>query len=176
MKKNIIKNQDGATIIEFAFLAPILFLLLMGIVELGLFFFASNVIENATAAASRFSITNSTYQDKGLCPGVKNRNEFIRCAVDFYSSGLLDTKKLRIQTSVIRNGGFESVNPDNYGFEEDESKPIKDPTDYGGPNESVVYRVSYRWEFFTPMVGKFFNNGIYDIQSTILVKNENFEE
>lgn len=168
MKKNIFKNQDGATIIEYAIIAPVLFLLLMGIIEMGLFFYASNVIENATVASSRFGITGQEYKTRPICPNSEDRSAFIRCSVERYSRGVLDPADVRIQAKVI-SGGFENVNPEEYDFGEDER-------DYGGANQAVVYRVSYTWKFFTPLIGKFFSDdGEYDIESTVLIRNENFE-
>lgn len=48
-----IKAREGATAVEFALIAGPFFLLLMGIIEIALFFFASTMIETATAEAAR---------------------------------------------------------------------------------------------------------------------------
>ncbi|MFO1242627.1 MAG: TadE family protein [Rickettsiales bacterium] len=170
MKKILIKDQSGAALIEFAFVAPIFFLLLMGIVELGLFFYAQNVIENATAASARYGITNGDYDNRNLCKDENSRADFIRCSIDKYSRGLLDPADVNIQAQPFNN--FNNVKRDNYNFDDDKPKA----PDYGGPNQAVVYHVTYKWKFFTPLVGRFFSSdSTYLIQSNVLVKNENFD-
>jgi len=47
----------GATAIEFAIVAPVLFVLLLGIMEISFFFFAGDILETATANASRKLMT-----------------------------------------------------------------------------------------------------------------------
>ena len=52
----IIKNQDGATVVEFALIAPLLFLLIFGIIEFGLLLFNKHVITNACREGARAGI------------------------------------------------------------------------------------------------------------------------
>ena len=42
----IIKNQEGATVVEFALIAPLLILLTFGIIEFGLFLFNTQAQTN----------------------------------------------------------------------------------------------------------------------------------
>lgn len=54
--KMIIKNQDGATIVEFAIIAPLLFLLIFGIIEFSLLLFNKHVITNSSREGARAGI------------------------------------------------------------------------------------------------------------------------
>jgi Flp pilus assembly pilin Flp len=57
LKKDVLlKNQKGATVVEFAIILPLLLLLIFGIIEFGLFLFNRHVITNAVREAARAGI------------------------------------------------------------------------------------------------------------------------
>src|SRR5438132_169373 len=89
-------DRDGITTIEFAFLVPILMMLLMGVVEFSLIMFTSSVVESATISTARlgktgYIATNTTRQQE-IIDSIKNR-----------TAGLLDPSKITITTLVYSN-------------------------------------------------------------------------
>ena len=58
--RNLKQEEKGATIIEFAIIAPILFLVLMGIVDVGLIFMGRTFLDSGAREAARFGITGQT--------------------------------------------------------------------------------------------------------------------
>ena len=57
LKKDVLlKSQEGATLVEFAIILPLLLLLIFGIIEFGLFLFNRHVITNAVREAARAGI------------------------------------------------------------------------------------------------------------------------
>ncbi len=54
---SIFRRSDGSTIMEYAILAPVLMLLLIGTLEFSLIMYASAVLDGATAAAARMAKT-----------------------------------------------------------------------------------------------------------------------
>ena len=57
LKKDVLlKNQKGATVVEFAIILPLLLLLIFGIIEFGLFLFNRHMITNAVREAARAGI------------------------------------------------------------------------------------------------------------------------
>lgn len=157
-RKHIIRNSDGAAAIEFAILAPVLFTLMLGIVELGLLMFASSVIENAATSASRIGLTgndgNNNFGDTDA------RRTIVENEIYKYAFGLIDPSKLSFDPVV-----HHSMTNVNGGG----------PKGLGSGNEAVTYDVSYDWEFFTPLIGDLVGtNGVYKITSSIIVKNEDF--
>jgi len=54
--KMIIKNQDGTTAVEFAIIAPLLFLLIFGIIEFALLLFNQHVITTSSREGARAGI------------------------------------------------------------------------------------------------------------------------
>lgn len=149
-------NRDGATIIEFAIIAPILFLMVMGIIEFSLIMYASSVVENATAAGSRYGITGSSY-------GAPDRTENIRANIQRLSAGLLNENNLIIKRTIFN---------DFRGVQSADANPKEG--DFGCADKAVLYDVSYTWNLFTPMIAYFFDDGKFIIKSSTLVKNENF--
>ena len=58
--KNLLKSNRGAVLVEFAIIAPLLFVILFGIIEFGAVLYNQAVITNASREASRFSATYYT--------------------------------------------------------------------------------------------------------------------
>jgi Flp pilus assembly protein TadG len=52
----MIKCQKGAAAVEFAIVAPLLFIILFGIIEFGLLFFDKAIITNASREGARYGI------------------------------------------------------------------------------------------------------------------------
>ncbi|MCO5091789.1 TadE/TadG family type IV pilus assembly protein [Bosea sp. (in: a-proteobacteria)] len=86
------RNQDGMTAIEFAFTAPILLLLLVGIMGYGYVLGVYHSIQQIASEAARSSIA-------GLNDGERSRiaRDFITAHAGSYA--FIDPAKLRIRTS-----------------------------------------------------------------------------
>lgn len=54
-RPNIARNERGAAAIEFALLAPVLFLIIIGVLQLGILFFANAGLKSAVGEAARFA-------------------------------------------------------------------------------------------------------------------------
>lgn len=153
-----IKAREGNSAIEFAFVAPVLFLMLFGIVELGLVMFASSVIENAATSAARVGLTgrdtDGNYGDSGA------RATHVRNEINRFAPGLIDVSRLQFNPVVHSSYGAAGGSVGE---------------GLGTANQAVTYNVSYDWEFFTPLIGQFFGpDGVYTITSSVIVKNEDF--
>ena len=160
LESGINANDEGVAALEFAFIAPILLVMIMGIVEFGLIQFARNIIENATAEAARAGITNSTY-NSGSRLGVNNnpadepldRVEVIRRVVRDRSSGLLDEDNLSISCESFGPtfGTINSLNLTNPGNPDAVSDESCEGGGLGVGDEAVIYNVAYRWNYVTPL-------------------------
>src|SRR5215471_12529704 len=53
-------DQRGGAVIEFAILAPVLFTILLGIIEMGRMFYVRQALEYATEEAARYYMLNPT--------------------------------------------------------------------------------------------------------------------
>lgn len=179
-------DRSGAALVEFAILAPVLVSLVIGLLEFSLFFVAKMTIESAVGEAARLGIT-------GRLAGAETREEAIRVTLDARAGTLLDVAQLQLETLVYPdfssigqpepwvddngNGRFDAGERysdlnGNGQWDEDMGVPGA-----GGPNSIVLYRATYRWRFFTPLIRAFFPpDGSVDIVATTAVRNEPFPE
>ena len=58
---NVAKDQVGAAMVEFAIVLPLLLVVLLGIVQLAIFFFQYVIVENAAATGAQTFVTNRPY-------------------------------------------------------------------------------------------------------------------
>ena len=155
MLLNLGRKQDGVTAIEFAMLAPVLFLLLFGIIEFSLVMFASSVVEGATANAARLSRTGAERSTTGTpAERAKSDSARLRQLILDQGAGLLEDENLFI--TIIPASSQSGT--------------------MGETSEMVTYNVTYSWTVTTPMVGKLIAppDGVYDIHSMAVVVNEPF--
>lgn len=181
--------RDGAAVIEFAIVAPVLFLFLIGILELGLVFFTYSVLEGATSVGARTGKT-------GFALEGYTREQYIREQVINLSGGFLDSRRLNISILSYDNFGeigqpepcidpptppcpgvpgvnFIDING-NGTWDEDRGK-----FGPGLQSEVVVYKVSYPWDIFTPLISVIVSggdsDGVVDISAIATIRNERFQ-
>ncbi len=187
--KRFRRGEDGSMAVEFAIISPVLFLLIMGLVEIGLILSARNILESATYLASRTGRI-------GYVADNKTQEETIRDALEERASLLFDTERLSIDSLNMTNSSYG--NYDNIGQPEpwvdangngewDFGENFTDVNGNGGwdadqgaggagnTGEVVVYTVTYPWRLFTPLVASVIGeDGIVNITARAVVKNEPF--
>jgi Flp pilus assembly protein TadG len=170
--RGFLKAQGGQAAVELALVATPFFLLLFGIVELGLIFLASSSLENATAQAAR-TIRTGSFQN-GSAPTSAALKSAI-CANFTWMPGscssnlYLDVRTFSSFSTVsaaqpVQNGVFNpsalSCNP-------------------GGPGDIVVVRAYYLWPLVAPLMSKALqqvDNGKTLITSTATFRNEPYTQ
>ncbi|MCE2926711.1 MAG: pilus assembly protein [Rickettsiales bacterium] len=175
--------KSGASIIEFAIVAPVLMLFLVGFIELGLMYFTSTVLEGATNVSSRVGKT-------GFAPTGTSREDYIRSEVERLSGGYLTPDMIQIE--ALSYNAFSAVGqPEPCTTFVDPPPCINGFTDVngngqwdadqgsagpGGMGQIVLYKVSYPWPIFTPLMANIIggNSGTYTISAIATVKNERF--
>ena len=179
-------NRSGATIIEFAVIAPIFFLLLFAIIEFGLIAYSQVVIESGVAAVAREASLGKT----GTFP---NRIDYIQAHLRKKLAGLINSDEIIISANTIVSGGvtttpdicmtnpptsnrancdppltFEEIN----GFDGYQGAAGMNMGDAG---ELIEVRVYYPWRVQFPLMKQFFGeNGVMMITANAIVKNEPF--
>jgi len=154
--------------VEFAVIAIPFFLLIIGIIEVGLVFWAGYELENATAAAARLVRTGQA-QTSGytvaqlrsqLCQNVfilSNCNTKVQVSVQTFSTFAGITSP----SAVDQNGGLQT----NFNYSP------------GGPGAIVLFVAFYEWPLTTPLTSAVLANlgdGNYLLQSSIAFRNEPF--
>lgn len=156
------KKRRGVTSIEFALIAPALFLFLMGVTELSLMMLAEHLLENATYNASRTAKT-------GFIAEGRTQLETVMDVLLTRLSGLdplIDPD--RITVTSMAYGNLSDIGQPEEGLE----------NSLGTPSQVVVYTVRYPWRFFTPLVGNVMGNeeGVINLSSRIVVRNEPYDD
>lgn len=151
----LLKQNKGVASIEFAIIAPILFMLLLTVIELGILMYASSLLDTLTHQAARFGKTGFSYS------GLVSREQFITDFIKDNGAPLLDRNSIVIAPVSyvnIQSAGLNGVSAPSYG----------------GGNDTIAYRVSYPWPVMTPFMKIFTPTGFITLTSTTLVKNEGF--
>ncbi|MBI1273961.1 MAG: pilus assembly protein [Alphaproteobacteria bacterium] len=175
-------GERGSTAVEFAFIAPVLFSVMLGTIEVSMIMFVQHQLEGAAYNASRTGKTG--YKEAG-----KTQTETIKAALIKHLSNVIDTDEITISSEayttfskvgqpepyVDANGNghwdtgenFTDVNG-NGTYDTDQGK-----TGAGSSSEIVVYTIGYPWKIMTPLMSEIFgNNGDYPLEAKIVVRNE----
>lgn len=176
----------GVTSVEFAFAAPILFMMVVGIMEVSMIFFASTLLEGGLREAARFGITGSE-------PSQGSREERIVEIVNDHGAGLITITAEDISILVYSDFGSigepEPYADENTNGEYDFGEPFTDincsgewDQDMGGDGagsggDVVLYRVDYEWPLLVGMMAPVFgNDGKVPLSAGVAVRNEPYSE
>lgn len=177
------RDESGTTAIEFAFIALGLVYLMIGIIEFSMAMTVGNSLEAATNLSSRLGKTGYVDEAAQL-----DQEQTIMEEVERRVGPMIDIEQLEITHEVYND--FDSLtNPDiivdNDGDGTIEEADGDSWTDVDGDGfmdgggglgaggEIVVYRVTYPWSVFTPLIGQFVgNDGVINLMAYSVVKNE----
>lgn len=175
-------DRGAATAIEFALIAPVLFILMLGTVELGLCFTADILLRNATSSAARLGRT-------GYVAASTTRDAMVLAQITQEAGALLTPSKLTVTSKAY--GGFDDIGkPEpftdvNGNGKRDDGESYTDVNGngkydldrgkdgLGGTSQIVIYTVTYPWSFFTPLVGRMISStGTILLTATAVIQNE----
>ncbi len=170
--------DGGATAVEFSLIAIPFFTLLFAILELGLVFFVSTTLENATDAAARQIRTGEVQAAGGTAAAFKTaicKNMVIgNCAAN-------------LKVDVKNFSEFANINTTQPLKDLDAKDPKKGKVldekalkwEPGGPESIVLVRAYYEWTLITPLMNKALQNlanGKRLITATTTFQNEPYEQ
>lgn len=145
------KNHDGQSTVEFALVAPLVFLLFFGILDFGRVFYTQMTLQHALREAGRYAVTGSHLT--GINPDTGQaytRIESIREIARRAAAGL-DVTSINISSA---QGGLGSA---------------------GGPQDTVTVSLSANLQLITPMIGRYFgDSGTYSFKVSTTFRNEPF--
>jgi len=143
---------SGQSLVEFALVVPLFFMLVFGIVDFGRLFFTQMTLQHAMREAGRFGVTGNHLTDPNDASQMLSRVASIKEVVKKSSMGLgVDLN----QVNVTSPQGGTTV-----------------PA--GGPGQTFTVSLTYTLHLFTPIIGQFFNNGEYVFTVSTTFKNEPF--
>lgn len=178
------RNDDGSMTMEFALVAPVLFLAVVGLIEISLVLFANTLIEGGVREASRFGITGAT-------PATGTREDRIVEIINDNGMGLVTVTTADVTTLVYPN--FDSVDQaepftdQNGNSDYDAGEPFTDincngqwdqdqgRSGAGVGGEVVQYTVSYDWSLLTGMLSDALAGALsLPLTVSVAVRNEPF--
>lgn len=180
------RSEHGSALVEFALVAPPLFLLVVGMFEVAMLMFVNVSVEGGIKEASRWGITGQQSTDPDL-----TREEQIVEIIEANTYGLVELTSADVTVKVydsfndvgkpepwtdappfngIHDSGepYEDVNGDG---EWSEDQGIVGAGSFG---EVVQYTVHYTWALMTPLIGDIMGgpDGVINLSSSVTVRNE----
>jgi hypothetical protein len=141
-----LRNRDGATMLEAAFITPLLLLLTFSIVEFASILYCHLALQNGAAQATRFAVT-------GNVNGTMSRVDSIKAAFRT-ATPTLNVPDSGFTFSHLAVGGGAFV------------------AGTGGPDEVERLTVNDTWSLFTPLLRPFFTNGEIRLKAESTMRNE----
>ena len=173
-EKKQLKQEAGSTAIEFAFVAPILFLLLAGIIEYSFAIYVGLVMDTQLASIARLgkALTTSSSLDSNCNPnctgtcvtGTLTKSIIDSCIKNRISVlGVLDKTKINIceidygynWNSYTPNIGTACANASSI-FTHGGTEQTATGSAIGSAGDTISYNVTYDWHFVTPIISNFF--------------------
>ncbi len=166
LARRLARHQRGAAAVEFALVVPVFLLIVFATIEVALFFFAQQVMEQATISASRQILTGQA-QTAGL-----DQNAF-RTLVCSNAKALFTCGNIVVDVRTYASFGSASTNRLVNGAGNIDSSGATYAA--GTSGAIVVVRVAYEWPTFVRTLGfslADLADGNRLIQSTIAMRVE----
>jgi Flp pilus assembly protein TadG len=143
-------SRKGSAAIEFAFVAPVFFMFLFGIIEGGIMFFGQAALMNSVTDAARLIRTGQA-QNSGM-----GQSAFATQVCNGISA-LLSCSNLTVDVqaypSGFANGGLSSPTDSSGNL-----NPGQNNYNTGAPCDVVVVRAYYKYIIITPVITAFLAN------------------
>ena len=180
----------GSAAIEFAFVAPVFFTLLFGIVETGLMYFASFTLQNATLQSARVVRTGNAqsvaFGTAAKCTGgaggsgaggaYASSTDWFKDQICCGISAALSCANLRVNVQSF-SAGFGGTGFTNTKDGSGNYIPVSDSFSPGNACDVVLVRATYSWNVVTPVLSWFLVNmsgNAHMLSSTYAFRNEPF--
>jgi len=164
--KRLRTDKRGSAAIEFAFVAPVFFLLLMGTIEAGIIFFAQSSLQNAVNDAARLVRTGQS-----ACFSLDSNNSCVPMTADQFRTQVCDEVNVLLQNCTNDANGNSDLQFDVTAYPAgftgvanasplDAAQNLPNMTAFNTGNacDVVLVRAYYRWPVFTPMLNFFLAN------------------
>ena len=147
-----LRSRSGQSLVEFALVAPLFFLLVFGITDFGRLFFTQETLQFALREAGRYAVTGQHMADPNKAGSNLSRVASIKAIAQQNAIGMITDPS----AILISSGGVP-----NYA---------------GGPGDTVVVSLTTNLKLITPMIGRFFGPSqtyTFTVQTTF--RNEPFD-
>ena len=149
-KRRFSRCRSGATAIEFAIVAPVFLVALVGTMEVGIAYGAQASLQNAANVAARLvrtgqaqgaALTQAQFRDQ-ICANIQ---PLLSCDSN-------------LQIDLKSYSGFSGVNFGSPLGPDGTLDPSLNKYQTGNPCDVVLLRVFYKWQVITPVIGPLLSN------------------
>ncbi|MCX7294193.1 MULTISPECIES: TadE family protein [unclassified Janthinobacterium] len=144
-------RQAGASLVEFAIIAPAFLLLMIGVIELSMAYFANLTMQHAVREGARYAVTGN----KDLDPASSNQQRYQAVIQKMKASSMGIYDKVNPIITVNGTSGTSA------GM-------------FGNSGDIVVISVECNWKFATPLMAAFFKDGKSRFVVAATMRNESF--
>lgn len=167
---SLIRGTEGSTAVEFAMLIIPFMYTTFAIIELALFFAATNMLESGVNESARMIRTGQIQEQA-------NPEEAFRTDLCNRLFVLVDCNEVDIEVVAMPDDDFTSVS-DYQPVYDEEGNVVPRPFDPGQSNDVVLIRAIYRYQLITPMFAEIFSredDNTIPIMSTVVLQTEPYD-
>lgn len=145
------RKQGGASIVEFAIIVPAFLLIMLGIIEMSMMYFADLTMQHAVREGARYAITGQSNLD----PNTSNQQRYqaVLQKIKDSSMGIYD----QVSPVVSVNGSTAT----SAGM-------------FGDAGDVVVISIDCTWQFSTPIISALFTDGKARFVVAATMRNESY--
>lgn len=173
LKKNLSKSKDGNTLIEFALLAPVFFMLIAGMVEFVLYHYKLYALNHVVYEATRNLQTGETQNwSDGDDTTTDDMSVAFHNEVCAHAYAMIDCETIIFDVRNFNSIGAVTYPPVTY---DENGNPTNFVFQPGGPKAYSVVRAAMPHQFVTPFMNKVMGlepGGSALINSYSIVRNE----
>jgi Flp pilus assembly protein TadG len=147
-------TQGGATAVEMAILAPVFLLVIFGILEMSLMYFADLSMQYAVREGARYAVTGQSNLD----PNAANQQRYLAVIQKIQSSSM-GMYSMVNPVITVNKTAYASASAYNANM-------------FGGPGDIVVLQLDCTWTLATPLLAQFFTGGKYHFTVAATMRNE----
>lgn len=143
-------RRRASSLVEFALVAPLFFLLIFGIIDFGRLFFTRATLQHALREAGRFAVTGNKLP--GVNPATSQPYTRVESIIEVAKKAAVGLDVTGITVSSQAGG----------------------PNHAGGPGDRVTVSITTTLRIITPIIGQFFTDGRYTFTVRTTFRNEPF--
>lgn len=175
------RDQDGATLLEFAFVAPVFVLMLMGLFEFGFQVYARSVLQGAVQEAARdATLEGGELNISALDGAVRDQfhNVIPSAEVTFQRTNYANFSDVRQPEEFTDNNGDGECN-NNEPFEDMNDNGVWDQDrgqdGLGGARDAVLYEATATYDRIFPLHNMMGWQPEVEIDASTVLRNQPFE-
>ncbi len=149
--EKLFKSSNGQSLVEFAVLTPIFFLLIFGVLDFGRVLFTQMTLQHALREAGRYAVTGRHLP--GTNPSTGNPYTRIESITQIAKNSAAGVSIVNLSISSVQGGSSSA----------------------GKPRDTVTVSLTTSLKLITPMIGRYFGpSGVYTFTVKTTFLNEPF--